>query len=167
ENAVILVGDTKKEFGGSVYSQINDVKGVVPGTSPEKLKEYADAMLDSFKQFDVRACHDISNGGLAATVGEMCIGGGMGVTIDLSVMGEGKETYTKLFSESNTRWLVEVKQDEFKDYTKFFSSKGLTARHIGTTGGDSIEFRDGDFSFNVAVEEAEEAWRNGLTKYIE
>ncbi|MFO7966038.1 MAG: phosphoribosylformylglycinamidine synthase subunit PurL [Archaeoglobaceae archaeon] len=166
-NAVVLVGDTQKEFGGSVYSQINDMKGVVPRTSPEKLKEYADAMLESFKRFDVRACHDISNGGMAAAIGEMSIGSGMGVSIDLSEMGDEKETYTKLFSESNTRWLVEVKQDEVEDYIQFFTSKQLIARHIGTIGGDSIEFRDGDFSFNVAVEDAEEAWRKGLTKYIE
>jgi phosphoribosylformylglycinamidine synthase len=139
------------------------MRGVVPKTSPERIRKYAHAMLDSFKEFEVMACHDLSEGGLAVAVAEMCIASGIGAKIDLSEMNE--ETYTKLFSESNTRWLVELKAKDLQDYIEFFKSKGLVAHCLGYTGGDEIEFKDGRFNFKVSLKEADKAWRTGLTRY--
>jgi phosphoribosylformylglycinamidine synthase len=162
-NAIVLVGETRKEFGGSVYSRIFRMNGKVPRTSPEKLKNYSNTLLESFREFDVKSCHDLSEGGLAVALAEMCIASGMGARINLSEMKD--ETYTKLFSESNTRWLTEVSERELEDYISFFKSRNLTASSIGNTGGDVLEFTDGKFSFEIPLEEAEKAWRTGLTRF--
>lgn len=163
KSAVILVGETKKEFGGSVYARIYSMRGRVPRTSPELLKAYSKAILESFKSFEVRACHDISEGGLSVAIAEMCIGSGIGAEIDLMDMNE--ETYTKLFSESNTRWVVEVKEGSYEDYIEFFRSRGLKAVYIGKTGGNTLKFRDGSFELNLPLEKVEKSWRTGLTRY--
>ncbi len=163
-NAIVLIGETKKEFGGSLYSAVTGMKsGYVPRTSPDKLKNYSNAMLESFKEFRVYACHDLAEGGLAVAIAEMCIASGIGADVDVTSM-EG-ESFVKLFAESNTRWLVEIRREDVQDFIGFFTNRGLKAYHIGYTGGESIEFRDKGLKFSVPLSEADKAWRNGLTRF--
>ncbi len=69
----------------------------------------------------VRSCHDCSEGGLAVATAEMSFAGGYGMGLDLSLVpideGVGRDDII-LFSESNTRFIVEVQprnQKEFED----------------------------------------------------
>ncbi len=145
---VVLVGETKKEFGGSLYSKITGQKStVVPKTSPEKLKNYVEAMLSAFKQFRVYACHDLSEGGLAVAVAEMCLSG-TGCRINVS-------DYVELFSESNTRWVVEV--DGGEEFVKYLRDKGLKAKVIGESTGDSMVISP--LRIELHVEEMRKAWK--------
>ncbi len=145
---VVLVGETKKEFGGSLYSNITGQKStVVPKTSPEKLKNYVEAMLSAFKQFRVYACHDLSEGGLAVAVAEMCLSGS-GCRINVS-------DYVELFSESNTRWVVEV--DGGEEFVKYLRDKGLKAKVIGESTGDSMIISP--LRIELHVEEMRKAWK--------
>ncbi len=145
---VVLVGETKKEFGGSLYSKITGQKStVVPKTSPEKLKNYVEAMLSAFKQFRVYACHDLSEGGLAVAVAEMCLSGS-GCKINVS-------DYVELFSESNTRWVVEV--DGGEEFVKYLRDKGLKAKVIGESTGDSMVISP--LRIELHVEEMRKAWK--------
>jgi len=158
KGVIVLVGETFKEFGGSLYCFVTGQKStVVPKTSPKRLKKYANAMLQAFKEFKVYACHDLAEGGLAVALAEMCIGGGVGCKVDLT--GLGGDDYVKLFSESNTRWLVEVEDEEF---VKFMRSRGLNAYAIGVVEGDTFEVKG---CFSITVEELDKAWRNGLTRF--
>ncbi|WP_457550795.1 phosphoribosylformylglycinamidine synthase subunit PurL [Archaeoglobus sp.] len=155
---IVLVGETMKEFGGSLYCAVTGQKStIVPKTSPKRLKRYANTMLQAFKEFKVYACHDLSEGGLAVALAEMCVGG-FGCKVDLREMRG--EDYVKLFSESNTRWLVEVENAE--DFVSFMRSKGLNAYAIGVVEGDEIVIKNG---FRVSVEEVERVWRNGLVRF--
>jgi len=163
-NAIVLIGETKKEFGGSLYSAVTGMKsGYVPRTSPDKLKKYSNAMLESFKEFKVYACHDLAEGGLAVAIAEMSIASGIGAEVDVTSM-EG-ESFVKLFAESNTRWIVEIKEEDVQDFIGFFTNRGLRAYRIGYTGGENIEFRDKELEFSVPITRADEAWRNGLTRF--
>ncbi len=156
---VVLVGETLKELGGSLYCAVTGQKStIVPKTSPKRLKRYANAMLRAFKEFKVYACHDLSEGGLAVALAEMCIGGWRGCKVDLAEL-KGEE-YVKLFAESNTRWLVEV--DDAEEFVKFMRLRGLNAYAIGIVEGDMLEVKG---CFNVGVEELDKAWRNGLTRF--
>ena len=153
---VVLVGETSKEFGGSLYSVITDQRStVVPRTSPERLGNYAKAMLDAFSQFKVYSCHDLSEGGLAVALAEMCIGGS-GCRVKAG-------DYVSLFSESNTRWVVEV--DGGEEFVKFFEERGLKARIIGESMGSSLEIAHAKGSLSVDVEKLDLAWRSGITRF--
>ena len=70
----------------------------------------------------VRACHDLSEGGLAVAAAEMAFAGGLGARIfleqvphnlDVAAMADSPERLNAilLFAESNTRFLCEVPQD--------------------------------------------------------
>ncbi len=155
---VVLVGETLKEFGGSLYCKVTGQRStLVPKTSPKRLKRYANAMLQAFKEFKVYACHDVAEGGIAVALAEMSV---CGVGCEVDLRGMRGEDYVKLFSESNTRWIVEVEDGE--GFVDFMRSKGLNAYLIGFTGGDSVVFKG---AFEVSIEEIEKAWRGGLTKF--
>jgi len=155
--AVVLVGETKKEFGGSLYSAVMHQRcHVVPRTSPERLKAYSNAMLESFKKFEVRACHDVSMGGLAVCIAEMSFGRGIGFEAARHL------SFVELFSESNTRWVVEVPESSAESYVQFFTERGLKAEIIGYSGGNKLNFG----TFSVELDVADRVWREGLTKFL-
>ena len=65
------------------------------------------ALLDAIESEEVVACHDCSAGGRASAVIEMCIGGARGAEITIPPTGLREDI--ALFSESNGRWIVQVK----------------------------------------------------------
>ena len=135
-NLLLLVGVTNAELGGSEWL---DMLGLEGGTVPRPDLERAPSCLRKLhgatKLRQMRACHDLSEGGLAVAAAEMCMAGGLGADIDLSVIdreafGEGYDPdATLLFSESCTRFLVEVEQGKkFNFQTKMM---GIATTPIG------------------------------------
>jgi phosphoribosylformylglycinamidine synthase subunit PurSL len=102
---IYLLGDFQPVFGGSHFDLIT---GHVSGEQVPQVQATTPALYRSLHQAIsaklVRACHDLSEGGLAVAAAEMCIGGRVGVQIDLP---EG-EPMRKLFGEVNGCLLVEV-----------------------------------------------------------
>lgn len=62
------------------------------------------ALHRAIRQGLVRACHDLSEGGLAVAAAEMCMGGRLGMALTVTT----DDPVVALFSESNGRLLVEV-----------------------------------------------------------
>lgn len=108
-HVLYLIGETRNEFGGSHYALVNDLSG---GSVPRVNRELAPRVLARTHQLIaqglVRSCHDLSEGGLAVALAEMAFAGELGIDIDL---GDADAT-TILFSESTTRFVVEVKPDD-------------------------------------------------------
>lgn len=155
--AVVLVGETKKEFGGSLYSKVMGFESYnVPRTSPESLRAYSNVMLESFEKFDVKACHDVSEGGIAVAIAEMSFGLGIGFE------AVRKLSFIELFSESNTRWLVEIDEKDLEGYLDFLRGEGLKAEHLGFSNGSKLDFG----SFSCELGDAEKAWRTGMVRFL-
>jgi phosphoribosylformylglycinamidine synthase len=134
-NILYLIGRTGPEMGGSAYYRMMGASSPrVPDVDIQALKDSMDALLSAMAEGLVRSCHDISDGGLAAAVSEMCIGGQIGAAIDLDGTGELR-TDKKLFSESNTRWLVEIEPANAPVFESIFGE--LPAFRIGEIGGDN------------------------------
>ena len=63
----------------------------------------------------MRSCHDLSEGGLAVAAAEMAFAGGIGA--DLTRLGaSGFSDEVLLFSESTTRFLVEIRPDKATEF---------------------------------------------------
>lgn len=155
-SAIVLVGESRAEFGGSLYSVVTGLESAkVPRTSPERLRKYSDAMLDAFSTFKVYACHDVSTGGIAIALAEMAFSGAVGFEAKL-------KDYVELFSESNTRWIVEIAKKHAEKFVKFMAEKGLSARILGSTGGEELNYGITRLDFS----EAEKAWRTGMSRYV-
>ncbi len=134
-NLVYIVGITKDELGGSHYYDLLGVKdGQVPPRNNRNTAVTAIANSVATPQVDaiagkqimlsvskairaglVRACHDLSEGGLAVSAAEMAFAGEVGMEIELAkvpyesrILNPKSQNDAILFSESNSRFLVEV-----------------------------------------------------------
>jgi len=121
-NLLFLVGQTHNELGGSHYYKLHDQLGsTVPrvdlGMAPKIAARIADAIAAGL----VRSCHDCSEGGLAVALAEMAFAGGLGIEADLRGLPRTKDCAridSQLFSESNSRYVLEVEPASFNDFAK-------------------------------------------------
>ncbi|HEY1600846.1 MAG TPA: phosphoribosylformylglycinamidine synthase subunit PurL [Pirellulales bacterium] len=116
-NLLYQVGMTNDELGGSHFALVSGLAGGrVPRVDASTAKRTFQAMHAAIMAGTVRACHDLSEGGLAAAAAEMSFAGERGARIKLAQVPHdlgGKATAAVLmFSESNTRFLCEVRPAE-------------------------------------------------------
>jgi phosphoribosylformylglycinamidine synthase len=131
----------------------------VPSVDVKILKRSVSGILSAIDDGLLLSCHDVSHGGLAVAVAEMCLGGNLGADLDLSGMPDLRFDH-KIFSESNTRWLVEVESgDEEKALSKL---EDIPVNKIGEVTGDSISFKDNGIEARLSLSDAREAWTNTL-----
>ena len=164
-NYIYLVGETKREMGGSEYYGVMGLKGgKVPEVDVELLKRSMDALLELIWNGYVRSCHDLSEGGLAVAVAESSIGGDIGVEIDIDGVADLREDFV-LFSESNTRWIIETGEKDKVE--EILSARNVPFRLMGKTGGREIRFlKGGEELFSVDVDTARKIWRDGISKFM-
>ncbi|MEZ4859820.1 MAG: phosphoribosylformylglycinamidine synthase subunit PurL [Caldilineaceae bacterium] len=105
-NLLYLLGETKRELGASLlhhHLAIGD--GDAPSLPANPLRRYC-LLHQAIRQGLVTACHDLSEGGLAIALAEMCLAGRLGATVAL--WNDELTLMELLFSESNGRLLLEV-----------------------------------------------------------
>jgi phosphoribosylformylglycinamidine synthase len=128
-NAVYLLGDTKDELGGSHFQLLS---GVTMPTMAPGLPSYTPALYralhKAMRKGLVQSCHDLSEGGLAVAAAEMSLAGRLGLALTL----EEEEPAVALFSESNGRFLVEVRPQDRAAFEAEFS--GSLAHHLRAVG---------------------------------
>ncbi len=135
---IYLVGDTKSELGGSEYYRLLGINGgIVPGIEREKAPKIMHGIHSAIDEGLILACHDLSEGGLALAIAEMAFSGDIGVEIDLdeiSFDGKARRHDSILFSESNSRFLVEMRKENTNRFAELF--QGLPTARIGNTVKD-------------------------------
>jgi phosphoribosylformylglycinamidine synthase len=119
-NPVYLIGQTLPELGGSAYYKLMGFVGkTVPRVDTKRAKKIVDSTIKAIDCGWVKTCHDISEGGLAVASAEMAISGGFGVDLQLKNVPRHRSLTRDdfiLFSESNSRFLVEVDKRYGKDF---------------------------------------------------
>jgi phosphoribosylformylglycinamidine synthase len=168
DSLIYIAGLTLPELGGSRYYALHSRVGAsVPAVNPVRARETLDALSRAIRAGLVRACHDLSEGGLAVALAEMAFAGALGADIQLArVPREGSHERDDfiLFSESNSRFLVEVGHEHSQAFEKTLA--GVPAAHIGHTVPEGI-LRIAGLSGKPIVHESlaelEAAWRNTLS----
>jgi len=166
-DSMYLVGETYNELGGShYYSTYDRIGNSVPKVDPVKGKKLMDALSEATGKGLVRACHDLSEGGLGVAAAEMAFAGGLGIELHLDKVPLGepmKRDDLILFSESNTRFLVEVPLSHAAKFEETLAGVSCTA--IGrVTSGSRLEVYDlnGGLALSADIEELKEAWQEPL-----
>ncbi len=130
-NLVYLLGDTYNEMGGSQYLALsNNLGHTVPKVDFIKARALMISLSQAISQKLVCSCHDLSEGGLAVAAAEMALAGGLGMEIRLAdgrwpIADKDKNDTTILFSESNSRFLVEVEPKKAKAFEKAMMGSGF------------------------------------------
>jgi phosphoribosylformylglycinamidine synthase subunit PurL len=161
-DAVVLLGRTREELGGSEY--LKQIHGIVKGTPPWidlKLEQAVqNCCLEAIDREILRSAHDVSDGGLAVTLAECCIGGPekpLGVRIESHEMIRGDAL---LFSESQSRIIVSVKESDLTALEEIAARHNAPFQVIGTTGGARFVVEP---LLLLPVEELKTIWATSLT----
>jgi phosphoribosylformylglycinamidine synthase len=119
---VYLVGETRDELGGSHYALVNELEGgEAPKVNASHARETFGCVHQSIQSGLVRACHDLSEGGLAVALAEMAFAGGLGARIDVGSMAVGSgslDATARLFSESNSRFVCEIRPEASAEFER-------------------------------------------------
>ena len=165
-NLIYIIGNTRNEMGGSHYYAIHGYVGnSVPRVDPRQGKKLMSALAAAMEKNLVRACHDCSEGGIGVAAAEMAFAGGLGMVIDLEKVPLA-ETIERddfvLFSESNTRFLVEVAPEDKTRFEKMLA--GVDFAEIGrVTDNENFEVYGRNGSVLVAtLAELKESWQKPL-----
>ena len=115
-NLLFLVGATRDEMGGSHYHLVRGLEGgAVPRPDLELAPRIFRKLHEAIQGGLVRSCHDLSEGGLAVALAEMAFAGGIGA--DVTHLGaDNLPDEVLLFSESTTRFVVEVRPDKLSGF---------------------------------------------------
>jgi phosphoribosylformylglycinamidine synthase len=156
-----LLGPSPPELGGSLYARRRNAPGgPLPAVDPSALRRRGERLLSAISAREVRAAHDVSDGGLGTTISEMAFGGGLGFDIDLAATGAASAALA-LVAEGGSRILLEVDPDRERAFRRRF------VRQPCVRVGNVLD-GDGTFRFGAEVvarldrERQYAAWSAGI-----
>ena len=133
---LIVLGETKDEFGGSVWQ---DISGAGLSGLPPQVDLANEARLAAFfadNAASIAAAHDLSEGGLSQAVFELLLGSDKGAQLHLD--GVHEDAFTALFSESASRVLVAVTSDRAEAAVEQATAAGIPVAVLGETTNDGV-----------------------------
>jgi phosphoribosylformylglycinamidine synthase len=169
-NLVYLVGATRAELGGSLYHHLAGRSGgEVPAVDLERAPRLFASLHAAIAAGEVASCHDLSEGGLAVAAAEMAIGGGLGLALELARIPLAElpagwdADAARLFSESTSRFLVEIAPARAAAFERRFAS--LPYARIGTITADQalrVGAVAGQPLFELALDELARAFHSAF-----
>jgi phosphoribosylformylglycinamidine synthase len=162
---VYVVGETRDELGGSAYyDSLSAVGNAVPVVNARRAKLIFDALAKASAMGLVEAIHDCSEGGLGVAAAEMAFAGGFGMDLFLKeVPAQLDRNDTVLFSESHSRFIVEVSAKHQKAFERIL--KGLPLGLAGCVAESKI-LRvfglNGKLCVQSSLDDLKEAWQRPL-----
>jgi phosphoribosylformylglycinamidine synthase len=146
------------EMAGSVYYELLGAVGSnLPQIDPERLMQVFEAVYNAVISGKLLACHDISEGGLAVALSEMCFGGGTGARVRIPV---GVRAEHFLFNETAGCFLAEIPSgtDPFDVFP------GVPVTVIGETTGDGalVVEKSGRMLCNLDLKELKKTWQRPM-----
>lgn len=166
-NFLYIVGSTYDETGGSHYFKISGHTGNnVPKVDARKAKVLMNKLTSAIKKNTVLSCHDCSEGGIGVCIAEMAFAGGIGADISLKAVPQGEKIKRNdhlLFSESNSRFIVEVPKSKRGEFENIM--KGQAIGLIGQTRNSNmlrVEGLKGDIIVQAILSELKETWQKPL-----
>ncbi len=165
-NVVFLLGLTSAELGGSHLSLVRELTGGrVPKVHPLVAKATFATLHAAIMSGMVRSCHDLSEGGLAVAAVEVAMAGMLGMKLEISqICGSELSPTEALFSESNTRFLVEVLAPISNDFEELMKRGAVPVARVGTiqSGDEVVVTHEGEVVMRVITADAKDAWQKPL-----
>ncbi|WP_066638900.1 phosphoribosylformylglycinamidine synthase subunit PurL [Desulfolucanica intricata] len=156
---IVLLGERNiYEMAGSVYYDIAGYIGNnLPRINLKQVNNVFHTLHRAISGGSVLACHDISEGGLAAALAEMCFGGKVGAEI---VIPKGEKAEYHLFNETAGCFIVEIPAEIAAE--ELFAGVPYTV--IGTTTAkQSVSVSNaGNVLFDIPLSSLKTAWQEPM-----
>ncbi|NEK20967.1 phosphoribosylformylglycinamidine synthase subunit PurL [Sulfitobacter sp. JBTF-M27] len=132
-HVALVLGETHGHLGQSALlaTVFNRAEGDAPAVDLAAEKAHGDFIRANRDL--IRACTDLSDGGLALAAFELAEASGVGMTLDAS------DTPT-LFGEDQARYLIACNFDQAEALMTAATAAGLTLTSVGKFGGSDIAF---------------------------
>ncbi|HNP57865.1 MAG TPA: phosphoribosylformylglycinamidine synthase subunit PurL [Gordonia sp. (in: high G+C Gram-positive bacteria)] len=148
---LILLGETRDEFDGSIWAQVtgDHLGGVPPVVDLEAERLLGQILVAASRDGLVSAAHDLSEGGLIQAVVESALAGETGCRI---ILPDGADPFVWLFSESAGRVLVSVPRTEESRFCSMLDARSQPWTRIGVVdqGADDVSVQD---QFSIPLSE--------------
>ena len=134
--SIVLIGGLPHELGGSYFLQTEYGKkeGTCPNVDLGEEKKVQDFLITSIDSGNIKAAHDISEGGLLVAIAEMLIENPeLGAELALDSLGDSNRLDALLFGESQGRVLIAVEKDQVNAVLDSAQKSGLAAVSLGGT----------------------------------
>ncbi len=136
---IVVIGGESGHLGQSLW--LRNIHGREEGTPPPVMLDLERTAGETVRKLiadkAVTAVHDCSDGGLAVTLAEMAMKGGMGCTV---AMPEDRLSQAAFwFGEDQARYVVTASEAE--PILEAAEAAGLAAIALGVTGGEKLVFR--------------------------
>ena len=136
-----LLGETESHLAGSEWAYMHNQRGgVAPVADLQREMRLIELLVAGRTKKIFSAAHDLSQGGLAATLTEMVLRYNTGATVQLDNVG------LTLLSETPGRVVVAIDPAQTAALTNEAASQKIALTKIGTTGGDSLVINDAKIS---------------------
>jgi phosphoribosylformylglycinamidine synthase len=133
--ALVLLGRSRGWLSRSIYAAV--IEGSEDGPPPpvdlETERRTGELVLAQIEAGVVRGCHDLSDGGLAVAIAEMCLLGGIGAVLSLPAADAGL-----LFGEDQARYLLVAEPQALPSLLAAAEAAAVPAREVGRSGGDAL-----------------------------
>ncbi|MEO1747273.1 MAG: phosphoribosylformylglycinamidine synthase subunit PurL [Pseudomonadota bacterium] len=164
-DAVFLLGGAGSHLGQSIFNQIINERadGPPPPVDLYAERRNGDFVRSAIQNGQVTACHDLSDGGLAIALAEMCIAAKAGMKIDIDA--QNGPSHAQLFGEDQARYVVTVPSDMARFFATTAEGAGVPFLQIGVTGGASLALT-GAVEATISVKDMHEASESWFPTYM-
>jgi phosphoribosylformylglycinamidine synthase len=132
-----LLGATDENLSGSEWAYLHGMRGgVAPTADLAREMRLIDLLVTANQSKMFMAAHDLSQGGLAATLTEMVLRHNVGAQVTLNNPGNS------LVSETPGRVVVAIASDQAPSLLALAGAKNIPLAKIGSTGGDALIIND-------------------------
>lgn len=162
-DVIYLVGETGIDFGGSELQSLveSTYRGQAPTIDLEVEKMRQNQLLEAIKAGVIASAEDIAEGGLAVALAESVIrANGLGAEVQI----DGEAT-TALFSESQSRFLLTVKEEHIEQ----FEALHLDATKLGVVTDNqvlSIKNAQEEMLVEEQVDQLRTLWSNRIAQLL-
>ncbi|MEX2280263.1 MAG: phosphoribosylformylglycinamidine synthase subunit PurL [Acidimicrobiia bacterium] len=154
-----MFGPDLVDLAGSSFERVvHDHLGGRPmGADPEMGASVNDLAVRLVAETAVPVLHDISDGGLAVALAEVCISSQVGALIEV-------DDWRTFFSEAPHRVLAVVDSDRADSLAEAASVSGVPALRLGEMGGDTITLRSQGRESGLALDQAIHTYRQAIPR---
>lgn len=169
-DTIVLLGANRDELGGSEYLAL--CHGLVAGKPPHidlaAEKALMQTLLAGIAGGLIRSAHDCAEGGLAVTLAEACLLGGLGAGV---LLGDEMRADALLFGESQGRAIVTVRPDDVAALAKLAEAAGVPCTVLGAVRRDAqlairIVDRGSQPVISLSLAEMEREWRHAIERQM-
>ena len=141
-NLLLIIGETKGHIHQSAlcYDILHIKKGPPPSINLAEEKKNSFFVRDLINKKIALSVHDISDGGIALTIAEMCMSGKIGAKITTNLIDAERIKF--LFGEDQARYVIEVKSADYDNIVKLAKEKEVSLLQIGSTKAENLTIDD-------------------------